>query len=168
MLIVKEKLLGHLRDAAELAAMTRVVDLAQRTLSSHEVTVTDFFDPHYTVLALGIIRRVSGLSFELQGGSINPERQRIVLYPDFYDRRLLNNTVGLLEFSGGKMFSALKHRDFLGAVLGLGIRREKIGDMLLRKDSCVVVIAGGIGRLFSVASAAGRSGASAKGFVIFL
>ena len=33
----------------------------------------------------------------------------------------------------------LTHRDFLGAVLSLGIDREKIGDILVRDDKCDII-----------------------------
>lgn len=36
--------------------------------------------------------------------------------------------------------AALTHRDFLGAVLGLGITREKVGDLLVSQGRCQAVV----------------------------
>lgn len=34
----------------------------------------------------------------------------------------------------------LGHRDFLGAILGLGLTREKLGDLLVQKDHCDLLV----------------------------
>ena len=34
----------------------------------------------------------------------------------------------------------LSHRDFLGSLMGLGIKREKIGDILVRDDNCSIIV----------------------------
>ncbi len=36
--------------------------------------------------------------------------------------------------------AALSHRDFLGSILGLGITREKVGDLLVEKGRCDIII----------------------------
>lgn len=36
-------------------------------------------------------------------------------------------------------FSTLTHRDYLGALLGLGIKREMIGDLLVSEDGCDIL-----------------------------
>lgn len=39
---------------------------------------------------------------------------------------------------------ALTHRDFLGALLSLGIRREKIGDIIPREQACFILLDSGV------------------------
>lgn len=36
-------------------------------------------------------------------------------------------------------FSTLTHRDYLGALLGLGVKREMIGDLLVSEDGCDIL-----------------------------
>lgn len=36
--------------------------------------------------------------------------------------------------------AALSHRDFLGSILGLGITREKVGDLLVERGRCDIII----------------------------
>jgi RNA-binding protein YlmH len=35
---------------------------------------------------------------------------------------------------------ALTHRDYLGALMGLGIKREKIGDILVSEETCSIIV----------------------------
>lgn len=49
--------------------------------------------------------------------------------------------IALLKIScrAGKFASSLSHRDYLGAILNLGIEREKIGDIFVNGQFCYVV-----------------------------
>lgn len=44
--------------------------------------------------------------------------------------------VNLLRISYNSKFLKLQHKDFLGALMGMGIKREKFGDLILRNDIC--------------------------------
>lgn len=53
----------------------------------------------------------------------------------------MENTVSILKISGNFKFQALSHRDFLGAILGTGIKREMVGDILVAEDFAQVIVA---------------------------
>lgn len=127
----KEKRLSHLKEAAERFAMTRVLDMAERVLSNHEVLVTDFLDPHFLSLAKNILHGLPQLDYELFGGHTGAERQRILLCPDYYQPVLKDFNLACVKVEGKKGFEVLYHKDFLGAILGLGLRREKVGDIIV-------------------------------------
>jgi RNA-binding protein YlmH len=141
MMLNREKLLKFIADAEERACMTRILDLAERVLTKHEVAVSDFLEPRYTGLAKDILRGLPDLKFVFEGGHGEAERQRIVLFPGYLEPEDLKPQIGILKITGGRKFTALKHRDFLGALLGLGIRREKIGDILIGEQYCLTVVA---------------------------
>ncbi|MGU9538754.1 YlmH family RNA-binding protein [Clostridium tepidum] len=46
----------------------------------------------------------------------------------------------LAKISYNSKFVNLKHKDFLGALTSLGIRREKMGDLVLKENNCYVPI----------------------------
>lgn len=46
----------------------------------------------------------------------------------------------LLKIENTSKFSTLSHRDFLGAILSLGIERNKIGDLLVSENVCYLPI----------------------------
>ena len=37
-------------------------------------------------------------------------------------------------------FHTLTHRDYLGALMGLGVKRETVGDLLVREDGCDIIL----------------------------
>ncbi|KYH29786.1 MULTISPECIES: RNA-binding protein [Clostridium] len=77
---------------------------------------------------------------------------------DESDRRLIsimskdeNDTiydypVELLKIKNKSNFSRLKHSDFLGALVGQGIKREKFGDLILEEQTCYVPVCSDISK----------------------
>lgn len=82
------------------------------------------------------------------GGYPEAERKVAVFIPRFYGvtadelGTFLNendlNPVSILRITKDK-FSLLSHRDYLGAVMGLGIKREMIGDITVNTDGCIML-----------------------------
>lgn len=64
------------------------------------------------------------------------------------ERRMIsfNNNYGIpfpykvIKIDNVSKFNKLNHRDYLGAILSLGIKRNKIGDLLVKEDSCYVPV----------------------------
>ncbi|MBZ9688036.1 RNA-binding protein [Clostridium estertheticum] len=69
------------------------------------------------------------------------------------DRRMLSFSsyegpliypINLLKISNNSKFSTLHHKDYLGAIMSLGIKREKLGDLIIRDAVCYVPVCGDI------------------------
>lgn len=44
--------------------------------------------------------------------------------------------INLLKISNNSKFSTLEHKDYLGAIMSLGIKREKLGDLIIQDRIC--------------------------------
>jgi len=51
-----------------------------------------------------------------------------------------NYPVDLLKITNKSKFKTLQHKDYLGAIMSLGIKREKFGDMILSEDSIYTAV----------------------------
>ena len=72
------------------------------------------------------------------GGYPEAERQMLVYLPDYLDDTFLwsdDSPVACLRASFYQSDS-LSHRDFLGALMSIGISRDAIGDILVIQNSC--------------------------------
>uniref|UniRef100_A0A3B6FSR8 RNA-binding S4 domain-containing protein n=1 Tax=Triticum aestivum TaxID=4565 RepID=A0A3B6FSR8_WHEAT len=77
------------------------------------------------------IEKLAGIKAVAQGGYPQAERCRIsVGHPD--SMRSDPDVVAALSISGNFRLEPCSHGDFLGAILGAGITREKVGDILLQ------------------------------------
>ena len=59
-----------------------------------------------------------------------------MLFPEYTDYSCVEAKIRLLRYQGKMDFVSVNHRDFLGAVMGLGLRREKIGDLIVTESGC--------------------------------
>ncbi len=127
------------------ALFARLDDLCHRA-ERGEVAVSVFLSPRELHFAAAYLRR-SGAHFFAFGGYDGAERQRIYILPDYMESA--EDVQGLDDFGVSHGISAvrvlpsgyrkLSHRDFLGSVLGLGIERSVIGDILVDDGSRAVI-----------------------------
>ncbi len=83
------------------------------------------------------------LQFFTFGGFDEAERQMFFALPDYAARDMVWEFIDVLEITG-RDIAELNHRDFLGSLLGLGIKREKLGDILCFGDKCIAFAASDI------------------------
>ncbi|MCR5482192.1 MAG: hypothetical protein K6F52_05295 [Clostridia bacterium] len=154
---------------------------------NYMMTRTDFLDMHRRTLLTQLCRREKDFFFGYYGGYEDAERTVCFFVPDYmlddpsfskfghtgreipfeafktyFESNPDDNPLSCLQMQsgGGK---ELSHRDYLGALTGLGVRREKAGDILVRKDGADIVILGEISDfLLANYRKAGRSELSAQ------
>lgn len=78
-------------------------------------------------------------NWRLYGGYEEAERAILVAFPDFYDLDSIAYPISAVAFRY-RAVHRLTHRDFLGTLLSLGIRRDKIGDILCGTGLSVVFL----------------------------
>ena len=52
----------------------------------------------------------------------------------------IESNLKVIQIEGNFKFKSISHRDYLGALLNLGIKREKIGDIIIHDNFCQVVV----------------------------
>lgn len=139
----KEEYLLHSQDDKEKKIMRRLLDLIEITVNRHNINFTDFLEPNLVELAKSILNRFDEIKYSIEGGFQEAERNIISIYSwyVFYDQKQNSPLVGL-EIKGN--IDNLDHRDVLGSLLGLGIVREKIGDIGFFENSIKVAVHGDI------------------------
>lgn len=128
------------------ALFARLDDLIKRAAHG-EVGVSAFFSPKELYYARAFLQR-RGSAFVEFGGYRDAERKRIYVLPDYMDG--VREAEELADFGAeigicalevrGSGFCKLSHRDFMGAVLGLGLERSVIGDIVLTDDDTAVIL----------------------------
>ncbi|WP_195572800.1 RNA-binding protein [Paenibacillus sp. 1001270B_150601_E10] len=125
----------------ERVFVDRAMDWVNHAAENHEVRLTDFLDPRQAYILQTLVNRNPDVHMRLDGGSVNAERCRAIVAPDYVylDGEEMDMQV-LSIHSRDQKFAALEHSDYMGAVLGLGIKRDKIGDIHVSEEGCHVVV----------------------------
>ncbi|GAB6158920.1 photosystem II S4 domain protein [Desulfotomaculum varum] len=136
----RQSLMGSLRDQEEKVVIARVLDDAEKVLKNHRPLLTNFYDPYHAGLIISVLERIPDLEFSTYGGYPAAERVRIAMFPDYMDENEIAYETVVLAVEGNFKMVQATHRDFLGSILGLGIKREMVGDLLVTDTGCQVVV----------------------------
>ncbi|KQK09715.1 uncharacterized protein LOC100832647 [Brachypodium distachyon] len=110
-----------------------ILDMAETASQRRDVFHTSFLTPPVIKEAMLAIEKLAGIKAVAQGGYPQAERCRIsVGHPD--SMKSNPDVVAALSISGNFRLEPCSHGDFLGAILGAGITREKVGDILLQEE----------------------------------
>ena len=127
-MLPREDLLKRVENKEEI---TRVIDKAEQAIKNWEVVVTDFLSPPVLAEVKDIFQNLTEIEALSWGGYPQAERQRVGLArPDIpLDESQVE--LAVLDIAGNFLFDPATHRDFLGSILGTGIVREKVGDIIV-------------------------------------
>ncbi|MEG4519917.1 MULTISPECIES: photosystem II S4 domain protein [unclassified Microcoleus] len=111
--------------------VARAIDQAEQAIKTWEVTLTDFLSPPELADTLTVFKRLTDVEVVAWGGYPQAERQRIAIARSDIPIDSASVNVAAVEIAGNFLFDTASHRDFLGAMLGTGIVREKTGDVIV-------------------------------------
>lgn len=138
-MIDKTKYIEHIKDKEQHIVMRKIIDKAESVLKHHDTQYTDFLNPYQRKLAYSILNRLD-ISYYEEGGLEEAERKSIIIFPEYMNKQDIDSPIKSVKIEGNFNFTSVSHRDYLGAVLGLGIKREKIGDINILKNFATVVL----------------------------
>lgn len=117
----------------------RISDILTIAGKAREHRVSNFLDPGQQKMAEKVARSFAGMAFYFDGGWEEAERKVMVAFPDYLKDEPFHIPLGALRITPKDPAEHPGHRDFLGAILGLGIAREKLGDILVTKTGADVI-----------------------------
>ncbi|PLS16609.1 RNA-binding protein [Bacillus sp. M6-12] len=116
-------------------------NLKEQVRNSYAPKLTDFLDPREQQILMSITGNDAEVKIEFFGGGEHTERKRAMLFPDYFIPGEEDYQVVLFEVIYPKKFVAMEHRQILGTLMSLGLKREKFGDVLISGDSVQIVAA---------------------------
>lgn len=140
----KQKLIAALAESREdQLLLARVWDRYAAGARKNIPTSTCFLSGREQILARRMLER-GGMEEPLFFGGVDSAERRVLCYvPDYYEpMEFLTGEEGpvaalRVTYSG---YDALNHRDFLGSLMGQGIKREVLGDIFPGEQSCDLLV----------------------------
>ncbi|NEP18515.1 MAG: photosystem II S4 domain protein [Leptolyngbya sp. SIO4C1] len=120
-----------LKGVENKSALTRVLDRAEQAIRTWEPVATDFLSPPELFEAQAVFGRLTDVHTLSSGGYPQAERQRLLIARSELPLDGLAVPLAALDIAGNFLFDTATHRDFLGALLGTGLVREKVGDIIV-------------------------------------
>lgn len=135
-----------MRDVREFDELyARLEDIKKRAVRG-EIGISAFLSPRELHYAKSYLARFGTALFEY-GGYPDAERKRLYVLPEYMEgaedvgafREYGEDTGICTLFAKGSGFCKLSHRDFMGSLLGLGVERSVIGDIIVIEENSAVV-----------------------------
>jgi photosystem II S4 domain protein len=111
--------------------VAKVIDRAEQAIKTWEVVQSDFLSPPETMEAQQAFARLTDVQLLPFGGYAQAERQRLAIARSELPLETDQVELMAINIAGNFLFDSATHRDFLGALLGTGIVREKVGDIIV-------------------------------------
>lgn len=125
----------------EHAFIDSAQDSIEQSLSQYAPILTDFLDPRQAFILESLIRQESDLKFRFFGGYEAAERRRCLIFPDYYQAVQEDFEIELYQIHYPKKFAVLSHGKVLGSLIGTGIDRQYIGDIISDGEEWQVFLA---------------------------
>ena len=136
-MLPREELLKRVENKEEIA---RIIDKAEKAFKTWELVVSDFLSPPVLAEINQIFSSLTQVKTIPWGGYPQAERQRVAIHREEVFAEESQIHLAALDIAGNFLFDTATHRDFLGSILGTGIVREKIGDIIVLGERGAQVI----------------------------
>lgn len=129
--------------------VAKILDKIQFTSHKNQIQVTDFLDGYQQKIVQKVLGQEKYKNAIFYGGYEEAERKMVFFFPDklfdLVEEPLQNNKMVQNEMKAitinlpSDLKGEYHHRDYLSGVMKLGIKREKIGDILVREDGADII-----------------------------
>ncbi len=132
-IIDKDKFTASL-DSRHAVMFAHIFDMAE-VCDRRSVSVYGDFLSENSISTLLCRKQYLPLEPVLFGGTEDAERQMVAFIAEYDEAHFPISAVRIYS----PHIKSLSHRDFLGSILGLGIKREKCGDIIILDNECYVI-----------------------------
>ena len=141
----KQKILNDYKKQEEKILLAQILDKIEFSKQREKLEYTDFLDMYQTSLVKSFMKKIDFENYILYGGFENAERNVLIIYPEKYNMTMIEKNYSkiikviriLLSDEEKEKYS---HRNYLGGIVKIGIKREKVGDILVFDDGADILV----------------------------
>lgn len=123
--------------------LPKIID--QIKFSKNRITNSEFLNEYQITMIEKELRKMGNKNYFFEGGYENAESKVLIAYPESLGesiaRKEVNNILKSIKIElPNEIHGKLQHRDYLGTVMSFGLVRERIGDIIVHKDSAYIIV----------------------------
>lgn len=132
----------------EKILIARIEDKARQCSDNSMITNSVFLDMHERSVVSSANIDLNGAKMFFYGGFGECERSIALFMPEYiteepaeyFEKYPDDEPLAIVEISKDRFSPALGHRDYLGAMMALGIKREMTGDIVVDESGCKIAV----------------------------
>ncbi|KRL01412.1 RNA-binding protein [Liquorilactobacillus capillatus] len=127
--MTKNSIYQHFRKEEE-AVIDDIYNTLEQVRNEYRPILTRFLNPRERFIASTLLGDDEQIKMKSCGLAVTAERKRILFYPEYYSPTAADFELSLLKINYPAKFAELEHRQVLGTLMNIGIKRDIIGDIL--------------------------------------
>ena len=140
----KAKIIEKYQDEDERLLVSKLLDKITLVDKQNKIQVTDFLSPVELRIVKDVLNLIDCKNYRIFGGVEDSDRNAIVIFPDKLEVVFSDD-----KFDYNSIFSCIRitncqenyeHKIYLGGCVKLGVKREKIGDIVVFEDGADIIV----------------------------
>lgn len=143
----RQEILNKITNEDDRLLASKLLDKIEFVNSRNSVEYTDFLDMRQRLLLEKLLKDLKIKNYVAYGAYKTAERTVIIIYPEkleevFENEKFDYNVVlGVLRIKlPNELKGMYNHRDYLGAIIKIGMKREKVGDIITSKNGAEIIV----------------------------
>ena len=141
----KQELINQYSKPEERLFVAKILDKLDNCKLKNKIVNTDFLDMYEKSIAEKVLKQVK-INYVFYGGFDGAERTMLIIYPDKITTEIIENMyrklMKIIRIAlPSELYGKYIHKNYLGAVMKLGIKREKVGDIRVSKEGADIIVA---------------------------
>lgn len=118
----------------------QVLEWKDTVMEQYASKLTDFLDPREQEIVKSVVGNNEDVKLAFHGGAKGAERKRALLYPPYLEPTAEDFQLKAFNLSYPEKFVKIEHRQVLGSLMGIGLKRSKFGDIYFHDTKIQVVL----------------------------
>ena len=140
----KQEIIDKYTKPEERLLASKIIDKIEECKNKNRITNTDFLDMYERSIAEKIVSELKANTVFF-GGFDGAERTILITYPEKITEEIVENMYSKLVKAvkivlPDELYGKYVHKNYLGAVMKLGIKREKVGDIKVSKEGADIIV----------------------------
>ena len=127
--------------------VSKLLDKIEFTAKRNSVEHTDFLDMRQRQMLEKVLKDIKFTNYVAFGGYKTAERTILVIYPSKLEEIFQKNYFDYNSILGSiqiilpnELKRIYSHRNYLGAIIKIGMKREKVGDIIINADGAELIL----------------------------
>ena len=141
----KQEILKDYKKPEDKLLLAQILDKIDFANKRDTIETTDFLDMYQIAMVKNFLRKTNYINSILFGGFEDAERKIVFLYSDKYNDKMVeknySKTIEVIRITlPGEEKGKYAHRNYLGGIVKLGMKREKVGDIIVAEDGADILV----------------------------
>ena len=124
--------------------IAKLQDKIKQCKIRNKIVSTEFLNLHQKKLIQNKLNEFKIKNYIFHGGFEESENQVLIIYPEKLTEEIvlnaINNIINAIKITlPNEQVGEYEHRDYLSAVMRLGLERERIGDIIVYKNEAYII-----------------------------